>query len=146
VVDDGRNQGAQIGPVQNRQQYDKVLELIADAKRAGRVVAGGDPIDRQGYFIAPTIIRDLPDDSRLVREEQFGPVFPVLAYDDLDAVIDPATSSAWAERSGRAIPSAGSPLPCDRFRPGVGQQAPRHALRHTVRRRETVRHRTRAGD
>ena len=93
VVDDGLNQGAQIGPVQNKAQYDRVLELIDDAKGAGAVVAGGEPLGRDGYFIAPTVIRDLPDDARLVREEQFGPVFPVLAYDDLDEVIDRANDS-----------------------------------------------------
>lgn len=87
VVDDGLNQGAQIGPLQNRQQYEKVLDLIEDAKRLGTVVGGGEPMERDGYFIAPTVIRDLPDDARLVREEQFGPVFPVLPYDTLDEVI-----------------------------------------------------------
>jgi acyl-CoA reductase-like NAD-dependent aldehyde dehydrogenase len=93
VVDNGRNQGVQIGPVQNRPQYEKVLGLIEEAKAEGRVVAGGESLDRDGYFIAPTVIRDLPEDARLVREEQFGPVFPVLAYDDLDDVIDRANDS-----------------------------------------------------
>jgi acyl-CoA reductase-like NAD-dependent aldehyde dehydrogenase len=95
VVDDGLNQGTQIGPVQNRQQYEKVLELIADAKQQGSVVVGGEPSGREGYFIAPTVIRDLPDDSRLVREEQFGPVFPVLVYDSLDEVIARANDSEF---------------------------------------------------
>ncbi|WCT73773.1 aldehyde dehydrogenase family protein [Sphingomonas naphthae] len=93
VVDDGLNQGATIGPVQNKAQYDKVLALIDEAKSEGRVVVGGEPLGRDGYFIAPTVIRDLPDDARLVREEQFGPVFPVLAYDDLDEVIARANDS-----------------------------------------------------
>ncbi len=95
VVDDGLNQGAQIGPLQNRQQYEKVLEIIAEAKQQGSVVVGGEPSGREGYFIAPTVIRDLPDDARLVREEQFGPVFPVLAYDSLDDVIDRANDSEF---------------------------------------------------
>ena len=87
VVDDGRNQGAQIGPLQNRQQYDKVLDLIDDARGSGTIVAGGGRLDREGFFIAPTVVRDLPDDARLVREEQFGPVIPVLAYDALDDLV-----------------------------------------------------------
>lgn len=95
VVDDGLNQGAQIGPLQNKQQYEKVLEIIADAKRQGKVVVGGDALDRDGYFIAPTVVRDLPDTARLVREEQFGPVFPVLPYDDIDEVIARANDSDY---------------------------------------------------
>ncbi|MDV3456507.1 aldehyde dehydrogenase family protein [Sphingomonas sp. HF-S4] len=85
VIDDGANQGAQIGPVQNRPQYDKVSALIAESE--GTVVAGGEPLDRPGYFIAPTIVRDIADDAPLVREEQFGPVLPVLRYDDIDDLI-----------------------------------------------------------
>lgn len=95
VVDDGLNQGAQIGPVQNRQQYEKVLELIDDAAPQGKVLAGGGALERNGYFIAPTVIRDLPDSARLVREEQFGPVIPVLAYDTIEEVIRRANDSEY---------------------------------------------------
>jgi acyl-CoA reductase-like NAD-dependent aldehyde dehydrogenase len=95
VVDDGLNQGAQIGPVQNRQQYQKVLELIDDAAGQGHVLAGGGALEREGYFIAPTVIRDLPDSARLVREEQFGPVIPVLAYDTIEEAIERANDSEY---------------------------------------------------
>lgn len=88
VVDDGANQGAQIGPVQNRLQFDKVSALIEDSKTRGTVIAGGEPLDRPGYFIAPTIIRDIDDAAPLVREEQFGPVLPVLRYSDIDDLIE----------------------------------------------------------
>lgn len=88
VVDDGANQGAQIGPVQNRQQYEKVSALIEDSRADGTVIAGGTPLDRPGYFISPTIVRDIADDAPLVREEQFGPVLPVMKYDDLDDLIE----------------------------------------------------------
>ncbi len=88
VVDDGANQGAQIGPVQNRLQYEKVAALIEDSKARGTVIAGGEPLDRPGYFIPPTIVRDIDDDAALVREEQFGPVLPVLKYDDVDTLIE----------------------------------------------------------
>lgn len=88
VVDDGTNQGAQIGPVQNRVQYEKVSALIEDSKARGTVIAGGEPLDRPGYFIRPTIVRDIDDEAPLVREEQFGPVLPVLSYSDVDALIE----------------------------------------------------------
>ena len=95
VVDDGANQGAQIGPVQNKMQYDKLLEFLVDARENGTIVAGGAPLDREGYFIAPTIVRDIADDSRLVREEQFGPILPVLKYDDIDDAIARANDSEY---------------------------------------------------
>lgn len=93
VVGDGLEQGTTIGPIQNRAQFEKVLALIEDARARGTIVAGGEPSSRDGYFIAPTIVRDLPDDARLVREEQFAPVLPVLAYDDLDDAIARANDS-----------------------------------------------------
>ena len=95
VVDDGAKQGSTIGPIQNRQQYERVKSLLEDAKTRGTVVAGGDVPDRPGYFIPPTIIRDLGDDAPLVKEEQFGPVLPVLKYKDIDEVIARANASEY---------------------------------------------------
>lgn len=95
VVDDGMNQGAQVGPIQNKMQFEKVKALLEDARQRGKVLAGGEPLDRPGYFIPPTIVRDLDDDAPLVREEQFGPVLPVLKYNDLDDVIERANNSEY---------------------------------------------------
>jgi acyl-CoA reductase-like NAD-dependent aldehyde dehydrogenase len=95
VVDDGAKQGTQVGPVQNKMQFDKVMALLDDAKERGTVLAGGEALDRPGYFIPPTIVRDLDDDAPLVREEQFGPVLPVLKYDDIDDVIARANNSEF---------------------------------------------------
>lgn len=95
VVDDGSRQGAQIGPVQNRVQFDKLKALLAEAAREGKVIAGGTALDRDGYFIAPTIVRDVDDSAAIVREEQFGPVLPVLQYRDLDAMLERANSTEY---------------------------------------------------
>jgi acyl-CoA reductase-like NAD-dependent aldehyde dehydrogenase len=95
VVDDGSKQGTQVGPVQNRMQFEKVKALLDDAKQRGTVLAGGEPLDRPGYFIPPTIVRDLDDDAPLVREEQFGPVLPVLKYNDIEDVIERANDSEY---------------------------------------------------
>lgn len=95
VVDDGANQGTQIGPVQNRLQFEKLLGFLEDAAENGTIVAGGKPLDRDGYFIAPTIVKNIPDTARLVREEQFGPVLPILKYDDLDDAIARANDSEY---------------------------------------------------
>jgi acyl-CoA reductase-like NAD-dependent aldehyde dehydrogenase len=87
VVGDGLDAATQMGPLQNKQQFEKVKGFLEDAHQHGKVIAGGKALDRAGYFIAPTIVRDIPDDARLVQEEQFGPVLPVLRYSDLDDAI-----------------------------------------------------------
>lgn len=95
VVDDGLKQGAQIGPLQNKAQFEKVKGFLEDAKRNGKIVAGGEVLDRKGYFIQPTIVRDIADDARLVKEEQFGPVLPVLRYSDLNDAIARTNDSEY---------------------------------------------------
>lgn len=95
VIDDGAKQGTQYGPLQNKQQYEKVKALIEDARQNGTIIAGGDLPDRPGYFIRPTIVRDIPEDSRLVQEEQFGPVLPVLKYTDLQDAIGRANDCMY---------------------------------------------------
>ena len=87
VVDDGLKQGVTIGPIQNKMQYEKVKGFLADAKANGNIIAGGEALERDGYFIAPTIVRDIGDDARLVREEQFGPVLPIMSFEDVDDAI-----------------------------------------------------------
>jgi len=95
VVCVGLDATTEMGPLQNKVQYEKVKEFLADALLHGKVIAGGKALDRDGYFIAPTIVRDIPDDARLVREEQFGPVLPVLKYTDLDDAIARANSTEY---------------------------------------------------
>ena len=87
VIGDGLEQGTQLGPLQNKMQFDKVREMITEAGEDGKIIAGGDAPDKPGYFIAPTIVRDVTDGARIVDEEQFGPVLPVIKFSDpLDAV------------------------------------------------------------
>jgi acyl-CoA reductase-like NAD-dependent aldehyde dehydrogenase len=95
VVDDGLKQGTAIGPLQNKMQYEKVKGFLADARANGKVIAGGEALEREGYFIAPTIVRDIGDDARLVREEQFGPVLPVMSFDDVDDAIARANDTDY---------------------------------------------------
>jgi acyl-CoA reductase-like NAD-dependent aldehyde dehydrogenase len=95
VVGDGLEQGTQLGPLQNKMQYDKVIELIEDARKHGKVIAGGVPVDRPGYFIRPTIVRDISDGTRLVDEEQFGPVLPVIKFDDAEDALSRANASDY---------------------------------------------------
>jgi acyl-CoA reductase-like NAD-dependent aldehyde dehydrogenase len=95
VVGDGLDPATEMGPLQNKTQYDKVKEYLEDARAHGRIIAGGSALDRDGYFIAPTIVRDIADDARLVREEQFGPVLPVLKYSDIEDAIARANDSEY---------------------------------------------------
>jgi acyl-CoA reductase-like NAD-dependent aldehyde dehydrogenase len=77
-------------------QYDKVTALIEQTKRSGaRILCGGEIPDGPGYFIPPTLVTDLADDSRLVAEEQFGPVVPILKYRDLDDAIRRANDTRY---------------------------------------------------
>ncbi|WP_239807065.1 aldehyde dehydrogenase family protein [Croceicoccus hydrothermalis] len=87
VVDDGTKQGTQMGPVQNKAQFEKLKRLLDESRDEGTVIAGGAAIEREGYFIQPTVIRDVGDDARIVQEEQFGPVLPVLRYADIEDVL-----------------------------------------------------------
>ncbi len=95
VVGDGLQQGTRLGPLQNRMQYEKVKELIEDAAQHGRIIAGGEVLDQPGYFIRPTIVRDIVDGTRLVDEEQFGPVLPVISYSDFEDVVARANASPY---------------------------------------------------
>ena len=83
----GLDEGTDLGPLQNRRQYERVKELIAEASEAGTVIAGGSAPDGPGYFIEPTIVRDIDEGVRLVDEEQFGPALPVLKFTDADDAI-----------------------------------------------------------
>ncbi|MGI9432297.1 MAG: aldehyde dehydrogenase family protein [Myxococcota bacterium] len=81
-VGDGTEEGVELGPLQNKTQYEKVQGIIADAAEKGTIIAGGSVLDRPGYFIEPTIVRDIEEGARLVDEEQFGPVLPVIKFSD----------------------------------------------------------------
>lgn len=95
IVGDGLKQGTQLGPLQNKMQFDKVKELIEDSRKHGKIIAGGDTPDEKGYFIRPTIVRDITDGARLVDEEQFGPVLPVIKYSDADDAVARANASPY---------------------------------------------------
>ena len=95
VIGDGLEQGTQLGPLQNKMQFEKVKELIEDAGKSGKIIAGGVVPEQPGYFIRPTIVRDVTDGARIVDEEQFGPVLPVIKYTDVDDAIARANASPY---------------------------------------------------
>jgi len=109
-VGDGMEPDTQLGPINNRPQYERVSELVADALKGGaKAAAGGKPIDGPGNFFEPTILADITDGTRIVDEEQFGPALPVIAYRDLDDALNRANAthfglsgSVWSSDPERA--------------------------------------------
>jgi len=74
----------------------KVSELVEDAvARGGRCLTGGEPVDRAGYFYSPTVVVDLPRDARLLHEEVFGPVAPVVSFETEDEAIREANGTEF---------------------------------------------------
>ena len=95
-VGDGLDPESQMGPLQNKMQYEKVLAILEDTRKAGaRILCGGHALDRPGYFIAPTIVADIQEGTRLVDEEPFGPVLPVIKYRDVDDAIRRANDTRY---------------------------------------------------
>ena len=110
---DGLQEDSQIGPLQNEAQYLKVIDLVDDARAAGaKILTGGKPVDGPGYFYPVTLVADITDGTRLVDEEQFGPVLPIIRYSSVDEAVKAANgtefgldASVWTgdPAAGRAV-------------------------------------------
>ncbi|GAA4882022.1 NAD-dependent succinate-semialdehyde dehydrogenase [Saccharopolyspora cebuensis] len=86
----------EVGPLIDADQLGKVTELVADAvDRGAEVVTGGSRPDGDGYFYTPTVLTDVPVDSRLTTEEIFGPVAPITPFTDEDSVVDVANATEY---------------------------------------------------
>jgi len=93
---DGLEPGTELGPINNRPQFERVQELVEDARRAGgTVVAGGAPLPRPGYFYPPTLVIGVGEGVRLVDEEQFGTALPVIPYADVEDAVAQANRSHY---------------------------------------------------
>ena len=109
-VGHGLEDSSVLGPIQNKMQYDKVVDLVEDAKRNGaRILCGGEAPEGPGYFYPVTIVADVKDGMRIVDEEQFGPVLPVIRYSNLEDAIERANAldvglggSAWSSDPEKA--------------------------------------------
>jgi len=95
IVGEGLQQGTQIGPLQNAAQYKKAKTFLESAHREGRVIAGGEVAEGEGYFIRPTIVRDIDDGSMLVDQEQFAPILPIIKFDDVDDALRHTNNSEY---------------------------------------------------
>ncbi len=110
-VGDGSQQGVNLGPIQNKRQYERVMDLLDDAKTNGLTLLQGSEIpDGGGYFVPVTIVDNPPEASRVVQEEAFGPILPMLKFTDVEDVIERANDSeyglagaVWSKDTDKAI-------------------------------------------
>jgi len=92
----GTEDGVTVGPLIDGTQRDKVAELVDDATgRGADVLVGGGKRDGAGYFFDPTVLAGVSPDARLLKEEIFGPVAPVVGFDDEDAAIAAANDTEY---------------------------------------------------
>jgi succinate-semialdehyde dehydrogenase / glutarate-semialdehyde dehydrogenase len=90
---DGLEKGITLGPLANPRRLDAMDSFVKDAKdRGGKVVTGGERQGNQGFFFQPTVITEVPDDSKIMTEEPFGPVAPIVSFKTFDEVVERANS------------------------------------------------------
>lgn len=95
-IGDGMDPSVQMGPLANERRLAAMEALVADAKaRGARVVAGGERIGNRGYYFPLTVLADVPDDARAMREEPFGPLALVSRVRSIDEAIEKANSVAY---------------------------------------------------
>ena len=84
-----------FGPIQNKMQFDRVCELAREARDSGaKFLTGGEVTAERGYFYPVTIVADIPDDTRLVQEEPFGPILPILKFNDVEDALRRANDNS----------------------------------------------------
>jgi succinate-semialdehyde dehydrogenase/glutarate-semialdehyde dehydrogenase len=95
-VGNGLDAGVDLGPLVNAGARDKVHELVQDAvARGGRVLLGGAAAAGEGYFYQPTVLDRVPHDARVLKEEIFGPVAPIVEFDDDEEVVRLANDTEY---------------------------------------------------
>jgi aldehyde dehydrogenase (NAD+) len=95
-VGSGWDIATDMGPVQNRAQYQRIIDLLADARHAGGRILTGGPLDRgPGLFLRPAIVEGVGPGTRLVDEEQFGPALPLIPFDTAEEALAMANQGEY---------------------------------------------------
>jgi succinate-semialdehyde dehydrogenase / glutarate-semialdehyde dehydrogenase len=90
-VGDGLDESTQMGPLCHARRVEAMEGFIADAVSKGaKIETGGKRIGNEGYFFEPTVLTDVPQDARIMHEEPFGPVAPIMPFKDFDAILEEA--------------------------------------------------------
>jgi succinate-semialdehyde dehydrogenase/glutarate-semialdehyde dehydrogenase len=90
-VGDGLDESSQMGPLCHSRRVEAMESFIADATSKGaKIETGGKRIGNKGYFFEPTVLTDVPQDARIMNEEPFGPVAPIIPFKSFDAVVKEA--------------------------------------------------------
>ncbi|WP_329242999.1 NAD-dependent succinate-semialdehyde dehydrogenase [Streptomyces sp. NBC_01478] len=93
TVGDGLDADTTMGPLANERRLQAMENLVSDAvERGAKVLTGGQRLARDGYFYAPTVLTDVPPDAKLLHEEPFGPLAPIVPFTDLDETLALANS------------------------------------------------------
>ncbi|MFN3656034.1 MAG: NAD-dependent succinate-semialdehyde dehydrogenase [Pseudolabrys sp.] len=109
---DGLEKGTTMGPLANPRRLDAMESFVNDARdRGGKVLTGGSRHGNQGFFFQPTVVVDVPDDSKIMTQEPFGPVAPIVPFKTFDEVVERANSlefglAAYAFTSSGATAAA----------------------------------------
>ncbi len=95
AVGDGLDPASALGPIQNEMQLKKVKSLVAEAKKkGGKILLGGKPSGGSGYFYPITLVADVDNGFKLVDEEQFGPVLPIIRFKTIEEAIAKANDNS----------------------------------------------------
>ncbi|MDG1386988.1 MAG: aldehyde dehydrogenase family protein [Halioglobus sp.] len=95
VVGDGMDPRSEFGPIQNRAQFEKVCAYIEDAREHGTIIAGGEIPDGPGFYVPLTVVRDIGNGTRVVDEEPFGPILPIIKYSEIGQAVAMANDSEF---------------------------------------------------
>ncbi len=92
-VGNGLDEGVQMGPLANPRRLEAAIGFVQDAgERGAQIAFGGSPIEGPGWFFEPTVLTDVPLDARVMREEPFCPIAPVVPFSELDQALELANS------------------------------------------------------
>ncbi len=92
-VGNGMDDGVQMGPLIADRRLEVMDDFVNDAKAHGaNIVTGGERMGNQGYFYAPTVMSDVPDNAKIMTEEPFGPLAPISNFSSFDEVVERANS------------------------------------------------------
>ncbi len=95
-IGNGMDDGVFMGPLVADRRLAVMDDFVQDAKAAGaEIVTGGERIGNQGYFYAPTVMKNVPDTAKIMTDEPFGPLAPMTSFKTTDEVLEKANSLAF---------------------------------------------------